>query len=218
MVSAILEEYSESLDEIGRSYLKRIREASGRMDQLITGLLTLAKTSRSEMIFEQVDLSAIAQEVGSQLRATSPERNVTLMIAPNLVADGDRVLLRSVLENLLGNAWKFSSRQPNARIEFGTKRTEGEVVYFVKDNGAGFDMRYVNKLFETFQRLHDRSDFPGTGVGLAIVQRIIQRHGGRIWAESTEGQGATFYFVLSQQVSSRVRSEISRLEPGDAEV
>jgi PAS domain S-box-containing protein len=208
---ALLEDYSGSLDEAGKSHLKRIREASNRMDQLINDLLSLAKTTRSEMIPEPVDMSALALDILSYLKSSEPDRQVILTVAPNLLVDGDRVLLRSALENLLGNAWKFTSKQPEAHIEFGVHRTGDEEVYFVRDNGAGFDIRYADKLFEIFERLHDRNDFPGTGVGLAIVQRVFQRHGGRIWAEGVVGQGATFYFVLAARWARS--AEAKKLKP-----
>lgn len=198
---ALLEDYSDSLDEEGRAYLKRIRDAANRMDQLIDDLLTLAKTTRSEMFHEQVDLSAMAEDILAQLQNGEPARRSSWSIAPNLKVEGDRVLLRAALENLLGNAWKFTAKKDDGRIEFGRQQLKGEEVFFVRDNGAGFDMQYAHKLFEVFQRLHDRSDFPGTGVGLAIVQRIMQRHGGRIWAEGSPGKGATFYFVMQPRTA-----------------
>lgn len=205
--SALEEDYADSLDEMAQSYLKRIRDAADRMDHLIDDLLTLAKTSRSEITPAHVDLSAMAEDILSQLRGAEPERKTTWSVMPNLTAEGDRTLLRSALENLLGNAWKFTSKREGGHIEFGSQRIDGEDVLFVRDNGAGFDMQYANKLFEIFQRLHDRNDFPGTGVGLAIVQRIIQRHGGRIWAEGSPGQGATFYFVLHPQTVLAIRAQ-----------
>jgi len=166
------------------------------MGHLIDDMITLARTARVEMSLENVDLSAMAQEVAKQLHAMQPERKVEFRIQPALVVQGDRNLLRSVLENLLENAWKFTSKKPAALIELGAERHSHDLVYFVRDNGAGFDMRYVDKLFGVFQRLHDEKDYSGTGVGLATVQRIIQRHGGKIWAESRPGQGAIFYFEL----------------------
>ena len=193
---ALLEDYTDSLDEQGRDYLQRVRKASQNMALLIDELLSLSRLARSEIRREKIDLSALAQGVASQLHETQPERQAEFTIAPGLVVDGDAHLLRVVLENLLGNAWKFSEKKPHAKIEFGVTEQDGEPVYFVRDNGAGFDAAYVDKLFGAFQRLHTTSEFPGTGIGLATVQRIIHRHGGRIWTEAAVEQGATFYFTL----------------------
>jgi light-regulated signal transduction histidine kinase (bacteriophytochrome) len=203
---AILEDCSDQLDAVGKSYLERIRSAATRMDQLINDLLALARTSRMELNREEIDLSSIAQEVMLQLQSADPQRRVAFVITPNLKVKGDRALLRVVLDNLLGNAWKFTAKVTNARIELGADRHGDEVFYFVRDNGAGFDMRYANKLFEVFQRLHDKADYPGTGIGLATVQRVIHRHGGRIWAEGTPGQGASFYFTLHTGFPSASKS------------
>jgi light-regulated signal transduction histidine kinase (bacteriophytochrome) len=148
------------------------------------------------MVRESVDLSSLAREIVLELQSSQPERHATFTISPNLPVKGDRLLLRAVLENLLSNAWKFTSGKPKASIELGVKANGNEIVHFVRDNGAGFDMQHANKLFGVFQRLHRESEFPGNGVGLATVQRIIHRHGGRIWAEAVPEQGATFYFVL----------------------
>ncbi len=193
---AVLEEYRDKLDADAQEYLRRVRAAATRMAQLIDDLLKLARTARCEMILENVDLSQIAGEIVSQLQHAEPDRKIKIVIAPEMVVEGDRELLRLVLENLIDNAWKFTSKQPSACIEFGVRHQTGQDVYFLTDNGAGFDMTYADKLFGAFQRLHDGTDFPGTGIGLATVQRIIQRHGGQIWAESEVGRGATFYFIL----------------------
>jgi light-regulated signal transduction histidine kinase (bacteriophytochrome) len=159
--------------------------------------LALARTSRRELTREDVDLSRLADEVVSQLRTSDPDRNLRVDIAKGLAANGDKHLFRVLLENLLGNAWKFTSKRLDGQIEFGSQQhSEGERVYYIRDNGAGFDMKYAGKLFGAFQRLHDANEFPGTGVGLASVQRIVHRHGGRIWAESVVGQGTSFYFTL----------------------
>ena len=173
------------------------------MGQLIDDMLTLARTARCEMVHQRVDLSRLAQEIASQLQKSEPKRQARFVIAPGLTVEGDRGLLRIVLENLLANAWKFTSRQPDARVELGSRRRDTQEVYFVRDNGVGFDMRYADKLFGAFQRLHDVSEFPGTGVGLATVQRIVHRHGGRVWAEGAVGQGATFYFILEATGNGR---------------
>ena len=194
---ALMEDYSEKLDDEARNYLFRIRTAAQRMAQLIDDLLNLSRLSRAALNAELINLSTIAQNILQDLRQSDPNRIVDTVIAPNLMVRADPRLMKVVLENLLNNAWKFSARQPFARIEFGVE--EGgidENVYFVRDNGAGFDMTYANKLFGVFQRLHTNSEFPGIGIGLAIVQRIIHRHGGKIWADSTPDGGATFYFTL----------------------
>ncbi len=193
---AVLEDYKDHIPEEGRLCLERVRAGAVRMAQLIDDLLNLARISRTEIVRSNIDLSRLAEQVTSQLQASGDGRQVHVSISPGIVATGDRSLLRIVLENLLGNAWKFTSKQPVAEIRFGVQDESGERVLFVRDNGHGFDMRYADKLFGVFQRLHRDSEFPGTGVGLATVQRIIHRHGGRIWAEGTVGEGATFYFVL----------------------
>jgi light-regulated signal transduction histidine kinase (bacteriophytochrome) len=166
------------------------------MGVLIDDLLTLARVTRREMHPERVDLSALARAVADELRQRDPERRVTFRIADGLTATGDAGLLQVALENLFGNAWKFTGRQPEATIEFGACERNGRRTFFVRDDGAGFDMAYADKLFGAFQRLHAVDEFPGTGIGLATVQRIVHRHGGRVWAEGAVGRGATFYFTL----------------------
>lgn len=201
---ALEEDYAERFDDLGRDYLRRIRGAAQRMGQLIDALLRLSRLTQQEMHPVPVDLSRIAQEVVEGLRAAEPSRAVNVQIAPGLVAEVDEALLRIALENLFGNAWKFTSKRSDAAIEFGSLPiSEGEApwaadrpVYFVRDNGVGFDMAYAGKLFGAFQRLHGETEFPGTGIGLATVQRIIHRHGGQVWAESAPGEGATFYFTF----------------------
>jgi len=193
---ALLEDYADSLDDQGKDYLQRVRAASQRMAQLIDDMLKLSRVTRAEMRHETVDLSALAHDIAGELQKTRPERQVDFVIAPGLVVNGDAQLLRAVLENLLGNAWKFTSAHPCAKIEFGIAEYEGKPAYFVRDDGVGFDMAYVDKLFGAFQRLHAMNEFPGTGIGLATVQRIIHRHGGHVWAEGAVEQGATFYFTL----------------------
>ena len=193
---ALLEDYRDRLDEEGRSHLDRVRAATMRMAQLIDDMLKLARIARSEPVLDDVDLSDMAHDIVQQLRRQEPARVATVEIAPGMNARGDRHLLRAALENLIGNAWKFTSKSPAACIEVGITNGESEPAFFVRDNGAGFDMSYADKLFGVFQRLHTEREFPGTGVGLATVQRIIHKHGGRIWAESAVGDGATFYFVL----------------------
>ena len=195
---ALLEDYSGKLDAEGEDNLKRIRAASQRMGQLIDDMLRLSRVTRNEMEIRAVDLSALVRLIGAELREAEPAREVKFAIASDIVARGDPQLLKMALSNLIGNAWKFTGKSPVAKIEFGTTQQNGETAYFVRDNGSGFDMSYSDQLFGAFQRLHSASEFPGTGIGLAIVQRIIHRHGGRVWAESEVGKGATFYFTLSR--------------------
>jgi light-regulated signal transduction histidine kinase (bacteriophytochrome) len=167
------------------------------MGELIDDMLALSRLTRHEMRRETVDLTALARGVVEELRRAHPERQVEVVVAEDVKAQGDRELLRAVMENLIGNAWKFTAKKPAPRIEFGfTEGEDGQRVVFVKDNGAGFPMEYAHKLFGVFQRLHAAVEFPGTGVGLATVQRVINRHGGRVWADSVPGQGATFYFTI----------------------
>ncbi len=193
---ALMEDYSDRLDEKGRSYLQRVRSAVQRMALLIDDLLRLSRVTRIEVRRKKVDLSAMAQSIADELQVIQPERQAAFIIAPGLTANGDVQLLRILMENLLGNAWKFTAHNPKARIEFGVTRDDDKEVFFVRDDGAGFDMTYANKLFGVFQRLHSQEEFPGTGVGLATVQRIAHRHGGRVWAEGKVEEGATFYFML----------------------
>lgn len=195
---AVLEDYHDKLDDTGRSYLQRVRAASQRMAHLIDAMLNLARLTRADLRIEPINLSEIAKAVIQELRRTHPHRTVACTIAEDLHTKGDPHLIRVVLENLLGNAWKFTSERTDAHIEFGRLIDErkAEISYYVRDNGAGFDMTYVHKLFGAFQRLHAFSEFPGVGIGLATVQRVIQQHGGRVWAEGAVGEGATFYFTL----------------------
>jgi len=193
---ALLEDYADKLDEDGRDYLHRVRAGTQRMGILIDDLLNLARVTRTEMKLENADLSDIARSVAVELRKTQPERRVEFRIEDGLKALVDSHLIRIALENLLGNAWKFTSKRESACIEIGNTLCNGSPAYFVRDNGAGFDPAYGGRLFGAFQRLHDKNEFPGTGVGLATVQRIIHRHGGHIWAESAVERGATFYFTL----------------------
>ena len=192
----LMEEYGAKLDEAAQAHLLRISAGALQMNQLISDLLALLRVVRAEAKPKSVDLSGLALQVAKQLQEREPAREVELVIAPNLSAHGDPDLLRVALEHLLGNAWKFSANRPRARIEFGVERRGREQTYFVRDNGAGFDMAYVHDLFAPFHRLHNVTEFPGTGMGLAIAQRVIRHHGGRIWADAAVNEGATFYFTL----------------------
>ncbi len=192
----LLKNCLDKLDPQSQNYLQRVRAASQRMGHLIDDLLNLSRMTRSELRREAVDLSALVKAIARDLQQAQPERQVTFVIAEGLVANGDPRLLRVVLENLLANAWKFTGGLPRSRIEFGRAYHDGKVAYFVRDDGAGFNMAYGDKLFGAFQRLHSRTEFEGTGIGLATVQRVIHRHGGRVWAEGAIGKGATFYFTL----------------------
>jgi len=192
----LLEDYGAQLDDAGRDSLHRVRAASQRMATLIDDLLKLARVTRTEMRTERVDLSGLARDIVGEIQRTTPDRQVDFAIAPGLEAEGDTQLLRVVLDNLLRNGWKYTGKQPQPRVEFTAVDQNGDRVFVIKDNGAGFDMKYADKLFGVFQRLHSSAEFEGTGVGLATVRRIINRHGGRIWAEGVVDQGATFYFTL----------------------
>jgi PAS domain S-box-containing protein len=193
---AIYEEYADKLDDTGKRYLTRVRDGSQQMAGLIDDMLNLSRLTRGELNFEDnIDLSQIAKSITADLQRMEPDRQVAFSIEEDLVVCGDKRLLQSMLWNLLGNAWKYTSKHTSANIEFG-KITNGKTIYYVKDDGAGFNMQYADKLFGAFQRLHKSSEFAGTGVGLATVARIIHRHGGQIWAEGEVEKGATFYFTL----------------------
>jgi light-regulated signal transduction histidine kinase (bacteriophytochrome) len=170
------------------------------MGRLIDDLLLLSRVARGQIQRSRVDLTAIAQSVAARLQEAEPERQVEFAAQAGLAAQGDARLLEIVLSNLLGNAWKFSGTRPLARVEFGQTNVDGRPAYFVRDNGVGFDMTYAEKLFGAFQRMHKASEFPGTGIGLATVRRVIHRHGGRVWAETQVDRGATFYFTLEEEV------------------
>ena len=192
----LLEEYADKLDADGQQYIARVRNAAQRMGSLIDDMLNLSRVTRSEIIREMVDLSALGLQVIEELQKREPQRKVEVTVMPGMTVKGDRSLLQIVLENLLGNAWKYTGGVQQANIEFGTERQDNKTVYFVQDNGIGFDMQYANKLFTPFHRLHSAGEFPGTGIGLATVARIIERHHGRIWAEAMPEQGARFHFIL----------------------
>jgi light-regulated signal transduction histidine kinase (bacteriophytochrome) len=194
---ALAEDCAPALGDVGRGHLDRIRAGSDRMDELIRSLLELSRITRAELERAGVDLSSLAAAVGSDLAQSNRDRKVELVVAPGLRVDADPALLRVVLTNLLGNAWKFTGHTASPRVEVGVIAEGPEApVYFVRDNGAGFDMRYAGQLFGAFQRLHSSREFPGTGIGLATVQRVVHRHGGRVWAEAALDRGATFYFTL----------------------
>jgi len=190
------EDHGLQLDEPGHELVREILGSAQHMGSLIDALLALARVSRGPLSPQDVSLSALVHDEGARLAAAEPGRRVELTLAPDVQAHVDPALARTLLQNLLGNAWKFTARTTPGRIQFGTTQQEGETVLFVRDNGAGFDPAYARKLFAPFQRLHKADEFPGTGIGLATTQRIIRRHGGRIWAEGAVGQGATFYFTL----------------------
>ncbi len=193
---ALLEDYGNILDENGKEYLTRVRKATDRMSQLIDDMLRLSRLTRVEMNMQQVDLGLLATTIIENLKKTEPGRKVTFVSDKELETEGDENLLKILLENLLGNAWKFTKKCSQTKIEIGKTQKGKDVVFFIRDNGAGFNMKYADKLFIPFQRLHDEADYPGTGIGLGIVSRIIHRHGGRIWAEAEENKGATFYFTI----------------------
>jgi signal transduction histidine kinase len=193
---ALLDDYGEVLDPKAQEYLLRITQAAGRMASLIDALQQLSRVARAELSRQPVNLSVKAQVVALELKRSAPDRNVEFSIEEEVQGNADAKLVRQLLEILIGNAWKFTSTTDPARIEFGTRPIDGQTAYFVKDNGVGFDMAYAEKLFTTFHRLHRSDEFPGSGVGLSIAHRIVTRHGGRIWADSAPGQGATFFFTL----------------------
>jgi two-component system, sensor histidine kinase and response regulator len=200
---ALLESQNCRLDEEGQRYLDRVRSSTQRMLRLVDDLLGLARVTRSGMRRERVDLSSISRSVAADLRQREPTREVEFVIQPNVAASGDPTLLNAALFNLLENAWKFTSKHPRARIEFGEIEKNGAPVYFVRDDGAGFDTAASQRLFQAFQRLHQASEFQGSGIGLATVARIVRRHGGQVWAESAVERGATFYFSLGPVKSDR---------------
>lgn len=194
---ALLEDCEDKLDADGKDYLRRIRAATQRMGALIDDMLGLSRLTRAQMLVEKVDLTEIARSIVDEMQKAEPERVVTIKIAEGLEATADSKLMRIALENLLGNAWKFTGKHPAAIIELGATMEGAKTTYFVRDNGSGFDMAFVNKLFTPFQRLHSVEEFPGTGIGLGTVQRIMHRHGGKVWAEGEVGKGATFYFSFA---------------------
>jgi PAS domain S-box-containing protein len=207
----LLDEHRDDLNEDGRSYLERIQTAIQRMNQLVDDMLDLSRINRSEMQVTGVNVSGLVRETIAELQQQDPARTVSVRISDDCVAQGDSQLLRIALQNLLDNAWKFTSTTTNAQIEFDcTTELSGELVYYIRDNGVGIDMTYSDKLFGVFQRLHAAHEFPGTGIGLATVQRVINRHGGRIWVESVVGQGATFFFTLQPGLSDEAKASAKK--------
>jgi light-regulated signal transduction histidine kinase (bacteriophytochrome) len=194
---ALLEDNAHQLDSEGKKFLALVRESAKHMGRLIDDLLRLSRITRSELHNETVDLSALAGAAIERLQRQEPARSVNIVIEHGLRTQGDMQLLAVVMENLLSNAWKFTGKRADARVEFGASVHDGMLAYFVRDNGAGFDMAFVSKLFRMFQRLHHAADYEGTGVGLVTVRRIIERHGGRVWAEARVDQGATIFFTLN---------------------
>lgn len=212
-------QYGGVLGEQGRDYLSKIEAGSNWMSTLIDSLLKLAHATRQPLQYGAVDLSALAEEIASSYRLKGPERDVTVVVEPGLVVAGDRGLLKIALENMIGNAWKFTSKTVSARIVVGSEQRDHKRVLYVRDNGAGFDMESAGKLFHTFRRLHTEEEFTGHGIGLSTVQRIIQRHGGQIWAEAETGRGATFYFTLkSRQDQKKAQAHTSLPESGPRRV
>jgi light-regulated signal transduction histidine kinase (bacteriophytochrome) len=194
-----IRDHASQIDEEGRRCLARVCAGTQRMAQLIDDLLSLSQITRASMRRERVDVTDVARKIMVELEAREPERTVDARVCDGLTVRADPHLLRVMLENLLGNAWKFTGKQPAATIEVGQEERDGETAFFVRDNGAGFNMEYAKKLFTPFQRLHSETEFEGTGIGLATVQRVVTRHGGRIWAEGLTGQGATFFFTLGEE-------------------
>ena len=194
--SILLMQQGNTFDAEARGHLEHVLQAAQTMRQMIDDLLMLAQVGRTELRHDAVDLSDLAQKAVGELQRNEPERQIQIRLAPGLTTQGDPGLLRVALDNLIGNAWKYSSKRHESRIEFGATKANDEVAYYVRDNGVGFDMKYADKLFAAFQRLHSEAEFPGTGIGLATVHRIVSRHGGRVWADAAEGKGATFYFTL----------------------
>jgi light-regulated signal transduction histidine kinase (bacteriophytochrome) len=201
---ALVEDQSEVLDEQGKDYLNRIVGESRRMSKLIDALLRLSRIARTEITWQKVDISSQAQEIVTRLRESEPARSAEVSINENLEAVGDPQLLAQLLENLVSNAWKFTAKNERTYIEIGRTFVDGRPAFFVRDNGVGFDMRYADKLFAPFQRLHSMKEFPGTGIGLSTVQRIAARHGGRVWFNSALGEGSTFYFALSDEATGNL--------------
>lgn len=214
---ALMEQYSDKLDDQGKHYLNRVREGSQQMAKLIDDMLQLSRLTRGEMTVETIDLSTMAKVISQEFKAHKPTRQVEFVIADGLVAQGDKHLIQATLQNLFDNAWKYTSKHPTARIEFGLTEHTGQPAYFIKDDGVGFDMKYAGKLFGAFQRLHQATEFPGTGVGLATVARIIHRHGGEIWVQAEVEKGATFYFTLGNVLNNTEGEKQNETKPSESD-
>jgi signal transduction histidine kinase len=193
---ALIEDYGEKLDETGKEYLQHVRSGAQQMGRLIDDLLNLSRITKADMVTQKINLTDLSREVFEHLKTLYPDRRIELTLSNTPNVEGDLGLLRVVIDNLASNAWKFTSKQIGAQIEFGSKEQSGETVFFMRDNGAGFDMKFATKLFGPFQRLHSAEEFDGTGIGLATAKRILDRHSGKIWVESEIGKGTTFYFTL----------------------
>ena len=194
----LLEKYQDKpLDDKGKTYLDRVRRATQRMGRLIDDMLKLSRITRAEFKRRNVNISNMIRAIAEEHHKSNPERLVDIAVQEGIMVQGDPNLMQIAMENLMGNAWKFTGKEAHPKIEFGTTVRDGETACFIRDNGAGFDMAYAGKLFGAFQRLHTTDEFPGTGIGLATVQRIIHRHGGKVWAEGEKGKGAVFYFTLT---------------------
>lgn len=196
--NALLKMYDDKLDDRGRNYLNRIRESAQKMGELIDGMLVLSRLGRKEIKRETIDISQLSEKILNNLKEEEPQRQLKISIKPSLVTHADLILAKVVLQNLLANAWKYTSKKEEALIEVGSKLEKDKEIFYIRDNGAGFDMQYSDKLFGAFQRLHNVDEFPGMGIGLATVKRILTRHGGDIWFEGVLNEGATFYFTFNQ--------------------
>jgi light-regulated signal transduction histidine kinase (bacteriophytochrome) len=206
----LVEDYAAVLDDEGRDYLRRVREAGQNLTRLMDGLLLLSRVGRAEVRARSLDLSEVVQEICEELSERQPQREVEFTLQPGVIARADRRLIRIALENLLSNAFKFTANNPSASIEFGVSETAPATTYFVRDDGAGFDMAYEDKLFGAFQRLHRADEFEGSGIGLATVKRIVERHGGEIWAVGAVGRGATFFFTLGEEGPPKEKKGVRR--------
>jgi light-regulated signal transduction histidine kinase (bacteriophytochrome) len=201
--SVLLEDYSDKLDEQGTHYLDRIKNASQKMATLIDDLLELSRVTRREMSIKRVDLTKICKKIAKEFNTREPKQKIKFSIKKGLKDNGDPILIEQALRNLMDNSWKFTSQKTKAKVEIGSKTENNEEIFFIKDNGIGFDMKYSDKLFVPFQRLHSKPEFPGTGIGLATVQRIINRHGGKIWGEGKPDKGAIFFFKFAQTYNNK---------------
>ncbi|MBD3346434.1 MAG: hypothetical protein GF401_15380 [Chitinivibrionales bacterium] len=210
MTEALSTLHAENLDSEGMKFVQEIEKSGKRMDAIISDLLRLSQISRNEIVYESVDLSKMASDIITELRKSSPRDNMTVKIEKHMTVTADKGLLYSALHNLLGNAWKYTAKTSNPYIEVGAKKADEKLIYYVRDNGVGFDMQYAKSIFTSFTRVHAEKEFHGTGIGLAIAERVIMRHGGKIWAESTPGEGATFYFTIPKAAHNVTQSVAPR--------